>query len=191
MLTDGKGNPSRFTLDSLGQIISQTDALGHTTTTQRDTNGNPIKITRPNGAVTTMTYDAKGNLLTSTDPIGATTMFTYEPNFNQVKTIRDPKGNTTTINYDEKGNPIEIIDALGNRTPDDLRYPRPGNLYYICGWNSDSNHDNFYLRQQGQSRHDDRIPRATLLHLAYDNAGNVLRSTDAGEQSRRSLFMIR
>src|SRR5262249_19378308 len=26
MLTDGKGNPSRFTLDSLGQIISQTDA---------------------------------------------------------------------------------------------------------------------------------------------------------------------
>ena len=115
-LTDGRGNQSRFTLDSLGQVISQTDALGQTTTTLRDANGLPTRITRPNGAVTTMTYDAKGNLLTSTDPVGATTIFTYDPTFNQVKTIRDPKGNTTTINYDAKGNPIEIIDALNNRT---------------------------------------------------------------------------
>ena len=176
-LTDGMGNSSRFTLDSLGQVISQTDALGQTTTTQREPNGNPIKITRSNGAVTTMTYDAKGNLLTSTDPIGATTAFTYEPSFNQVKTIRDPKGNTTTINYDEKGNPIEIIDALGNRTQ--MTHDTRGLVTSITSAVGTP------LQTTTSFTYDSRgnlvtttNPKGDTTSLTYDNAGNVLRSTD-------------
>ena len=177
-LTDGKGNPTRFVLDSLGQIVSQTDALGQTMTTQRDANGNVTKVTRPNGAVTTMTYDAKGNLLTSTTPIGATTTFTYEPNFNQVKMIRDPKGNTTTINYDLLGNAIEVIDALGNRTQ--MTYENRGLLTSVTSAVGTS------IQTVATFTYDSKgnlvtttDPKGNVTRLSYDNAGNVLSSTDA------------
>ena len=115
-------------------------------------------------------------------------MFTYEPNFNQVKTIRDPKGNTTTINYDEKGNPIEIIDALGNRTQ--MTYDTRGLVTSITSarWNSDSNHDELLLTTAGAISSPRPIPRAMLRHLAYDNAGNVLRSTDAENRATEFTY---
>ena len=177
-LTDGKGNPTRFTLDSLGQIVSQTDALGQTTTTQRDANGNVTKITRPTGAVTTMTYDAKGNLLTSTTPVGATTTFTYEPNFNQVKMIRDPKGNTTTINYDSLGNAIEVIDALGNRTQ--MTYDNRGLLTSVTSAVGTAIQTTTSLTYDSKgSLLTTTDPKGNVTRLSYDNAGNVLSSTDA------------
>jgi RHS repeat-associated protein len=184
-LTDGRGNQSRFTLDTLGQITSQTDALGQTTTTVRDANSLPIRISRPNGAVLTMTYDAKGNLLTSTDPVGATTTFTYEPNFNQVATIRDPKGNLTTINYDAKGNPIEIIDALNNRT--EMTYDTRGLLMSVTSavGTSVQTTTSFTYDARGNLLTTTN-PKGDVTTLAYDNAGNVSTSTDA--ESRVTQF---
>jgi YD repeat-containing protein len=177
-LTDGRGNPSRFTLDSLGQVTSQTDALGQITTTVRDANGLPTRITRPNGAVTTMTYDTKGNLLTSTDPVGAITTFTYEPVFNQVKTIRDPKGNVTTINYDAKGNPNEIVDALNNRTQ--MTYDARGLLLTVTSavGTPVETATSFTYDARGNLLTTTN-PKGDVTTLAYDNAGNVSSSTDA------------
>ncbi len=186
-LTDGKGNPSRFTLDSLGQIVAQTDALGHTTATQRDANGNPTRITRSNGAITTMTYDAKGNLLSSTDPLGATTTFTYEPSFNQVRTIRDPKGNTTTINYDEKGNPVEIIDALGNRTQ--VSYDIRGLVTSITSAFGTPIQTTTSFTYDGKGNLVTTTnPKGDVTALAYDNAGNVLKSTDGENRATEFVY---
>ena len=177
-LTDGRGNQSRFSLDTLGQVISQTDPLGQTTTTVRDANGLPTRITRPNGAVTTMTYDLKGNLLTATDPVGATTTFTYEPVFNQVKTIRDPKGNVTTINYDARGNPIEIIDALNNRTQ--TAYDARGLLTSVTAAVGTSVQNTTSLTYDARGNLlTTTDPRNNVTALAYDSAGNVFRSMDA------------
>ncbi len=175
--TDGRGNPTAYTLNGLGQVTSQQDALGQVTTTLYDASGNPTRITRPNGAVTTMTYDAKGNLLTSTDPVGATTTFTYEPSFNQVKTIRDPKGNTTTINYDANGNPIEIIDALGNRTQ--MTYDARGLLTAVTSavGTAVQTTTSFTYDARGNLLTTTN-PKGDVTTLAYDVAGNVFRSTD-------------
>ena len=176
--TDGRGNPTRYTLNGLGQVTSQQDALGQATTTQYDASGNPTRITRPNGAVTTMTYDAKGNLLTSTDPVGATTTFTYEASFNQVKTIRDPKGNLTTINYDLKGNPVEIIDALNNRTQ--MTYDARGLLTSVTSavGTAVQTTTSFTYDARGNLLTTTN-PKGDATTLAYDGAGNVFRSTDA------------
>jgi RHS repeat-associated protein len=178
IFTDGRGNSTEYTLNTLGQVTSQKDALGQVTATQYDASGNPTRITRPNGAITTMTYDAKGNLLTSTDPIGATTTFTYESTFNQVKTIRDPKGNTTTINYDVKGNPIEIIDALNNRTQ--MTYDSRGLLLSVTSavGTSVQTVTSFTYDARG-NLFTTTNPKADVTTLAYDNAGNVNTSTDA------------
>ncbi|HEV8719169.1 MAG TPA: tandem-95 repeat protein [Candidatus Binatia bacterium] len=176
--TDGRGNSHFFTLDSLGQVISQRDALGQVTTIQRDANGLPTRIVRPNNAMTTMTYDSKGNLLTTTDPMGATTTFTYEPTFNQAKTIRDPKGNTTTINYDIKGNPIEIVDALNNRTQ--MTYDTRGLLTVITSaiGTPAQNTTSFAYDARG-NLFTTTNPKGDVTTLVYDNTGNVSNSTDA------------
>jgi RHS repeat-associated protein len=172
---DGNGHTSSFTLDTLGRVTQQTDALNRVTTIERDTQGNPTKITRPNGAITTMTYDAKGNLLTTTEQaISATTTFTYEPVFNQVTSIKDPMNNTTTITYDAKGNPLTITDPANNMTT--LTYDIRGLLT--------STKD--ALNQITSFTYDalgrlltttDPLNRTTTL--TYDAAGNVATSTDA------------
>ncbi len=189
-LTDGRGNQSKFTLDPLGQVTSQRDALGHTTTTKRDANGLPTRITRPNGAVTTMTYDAMGNLLNSTDPVGAITTFTYEPTFNQVKTIRDPKGNITTINYDPAGNPIQIIDALNNRTQ--MSYDARGLLTSVTSavGTPVQNTTTFSYDARGNLL-TTTDPRNSLTTLEYDSAGNVFRSTDAENRVTQFTYDLR
>ncbi|TMA82906.1 MAG: RHS repeat protein, partial [Deltaproteobacteria bacterium] len=177
-LTDGRGNTTYFTLDSLGQVISQRDALGQLTRTQRDSNGLPTRITHPNGAVATMTYDAKGNLLTSTDPMGATTTFTYEPGFNQIKTIRDPKANVTTINYDAKGNPIEITDALDDRSQ--VTYDTRGLVISVTsGVGTPVQNTMSFTYDAHGNLLTTTDPRSNVSTLAYDSAGNVVRSTDA------------
>ncbi len=184
-ITDGKGNVTHFILDTLGRVVSQTDALGQITTTQRNGNGLPTRISRPNGAVTTITYDSKGNLLTTTDPLGAVTTFTYEPIFNQVKTIRDPKGNITTINYDVNGNPIEIIDAVNNRTQ--MTYDARGLLTSVTSavGTPGQNTTSFTYDAKGNLL-TTTDPRSNVMTLAYDTAGNVNRSTDA--ELRASQF---
>ncbi len=176
--TDGRGNPTEYTLNTLGQVTTLKDSLGQITTTQYDASGNPTRTTRPNGAVTTMIYDAKGNLLTSTDPIGATTTFTYEPAFNQVKTIRDPKGNLTTINYDANGNPIEIIDALNNRTQ--MTYDSRGLLTSVTSavGAAVQTTTSFTYDTRGNLLTTTN-PKGDVTTLAYDSAGNVNTSIDA------------
>jgi RHS repeat-associated protein len=177
-LSDGRGNQSRFALDALGQVTSQTNALGHTTTTVRDANGLPLRVTRPNGAVTTMNYDGKGNLLTATDPLGATTAFTYEPAFNLVKTIRDPKGNTTTINYDVKGNPVEIIDALNTRTQ--MTYDSRGLVTsVIAAVGTPVQTTTTFTYDARGNLLTTTNPKGDVTTFAYDNAGNVGSTTDA------------
>jgi RHS repeat-associated protein len=175
---DGNGQTSTFTLDSLGRITKQTDALNRVTTIERDVQGNPTKITRPNGAITTMTYDGKGNLLTTTEQtIAATTTFTYESVFNQVKTIRDPQNNLTTIDYDAKGNPVKMTDADNKGTQ--LEYDTRGLLTAV----KDAL---FPVHPATTFTYDtlgrlltttDPLNRTTTL--TYDAAGNVATSTDA------------
>ena len=57
-IVDGLGNPTYFTYDAQGNLLSATDAAGNTTA---------------------YTYDAAGNLTSVTDPLHGTTHFTYGP----------------------------------------------------------------------------------------------------------------
>jgi RHS repeat-associated protein len=172
---DGNGHVTTFTLDALGRVIKQTDALNRTTIFIRDAHENPLTITRPNGAVSTMTYDAKGNLLTTTEQaIEATMTFTYDSVFNQVTSIKDPLNNTTTITYDTKGNPTQIKDAVNNVTS--LSYDTRGLLTST----KDALNQTTTFTYDALGRlltTTDPLNRTT--NLTYDAAGNVATSTDA------------
>jgi YD repeat-containing protein len=68
LLTSPLGKIRSFTYDSRGNILTQTDELGHVTsytypTSDTDPNRDlPLTVTSPSGAVTTYTYDSTGNV---------------------------------------------------------------------------------------------------------------------------------
>jgi RHS repeat-associated protein len=80
------------TFDSMGDILTQSDA-----------NGNSSQFT----------YDSRGNLLKAVDPLNEVTVFTYD-NMDRVLTRTDPRQNQTSYTYDALGNLTETVDALGH-----------------------------------------------------------------------------
>lgn len=105
-----------YTYDGNGNRLTQTDALGQTTTFTYDPTFNKVtSSTDPLGNVTQFTYDAKGNLLTQTDANGHATTFTYN-GFGLLTKIIDAQGAPTTLAYDAEGNIETVTDPLGHVT---------------------------------------------------------------------------
>ena len=103
-----------FTRDLSGNLLTQTDALGATTTYTYDPTFNKVtSVTDPLGHVSTFAYDSHGNLLTVTDPSGATTTFAYDPT-GLLLSVTDALGNVGTFGYDGLGNLTSVTDPLGN-----------------------------------------------------------------------------
>jgi len=116
--TDPRGNATTYRFNNFGYLISQTDALGQTTTFERQPGTNLLLATiDPIVRVTRFSYDASGNVTGITDPLGNTRTITYDSTFNKVTSITDPLGNVTTFEYDTQGNLIAITDPEQNRKP--------------------------------------------------------------------------
>src|SRR6266508_4142726 len=96
-------NFSRF--DSRGDTLSQSDALGQTTTFEYAPGTNLLTATTdPLGRTTRFAYDAQGNVTTITDPAGTPRGFTYDPTFNKVTSTTNPETPPTQFAYDAQGN---------------------------------------------------------------------------------------
>ena len=82
--------------DNYGNLLSTTDALGHTTS---------------------YTYDSFGNVTSQSVALDAnttaTSSFTYN-SFSEALTVTDPLGNTTTNAYDSKGNLLSVTSPAPN-----------------------------------------------------------------------------
>jgi YD repeat-containing protein len=117
-LTVPQGNT---TYNSLGQVISSTDAYGNATTNSYDGNGQVVDTTDINGGVTHNVYDAAGNLIQTIYPDGTETRSVYN-NLGQViwQTSRfasstSYSGGTVTEDNNTTANATETIyDAQGN-----------------------------------------------------------------------------
>ncbi len=114
--TDALGNITTYTYEpGFNQIETITDPEGNVTTFSHDANGNLVNTTDALGNVTTMAYDIKGLLLTSTDANGSTIQYQYDANGNLIKTIGQ-LGSETTYTKDTAGNITSVTDAEGNTT---------------------------------------------------------------------------
>ncbi len=118
VVTDPRGNPTTSRFNGQGYLLSQTDALGQTTTFTRDPATNLLLATTdPLGRKTQFAYDPAGNVTSITDPAGSVRTLTYEPTFNSVTSVTDPLGNITRFGYDPgNGNLLTVTDPLGNTT---------------------------------------------------------------------------
>lgn len=119
-----------LTFNSSGQLTSETDLDGNTTTlsysgTELSSVTDPAgrmlsftwsgthvaSVTDPLGHVTTYSYDANGNLASVTNPDGDTTTFTYDSSHRMV-TMRSPRGGVVKNTYDASGRVIRQSDAM-------------------------------------------------------------------------------
>ena len=98
--------------DAGGNLLSETDPLGHTKSYTYDANRNKLTETNALGQVTRFTYDGRGNITSITDALNRTTTATYN-SVGQPLTETDPLGNTRTVIYDAAFNPIGVKDAKG------------------------------------------------------------------------------
>ncbi len=122
--SDRNGNTTTFTYSS-GQLATMTDASGRTLTFTW-TGSNITKITDPNSQSVTYTYDGSGNLASVTNLDGKTTTYTYDSN-HDLLTATDPNTNVTETNtFDAEGRVLTQKDALGNEMTFTYGNPSPG-----------------------------------------------------------------
>ena len=112
------------TYDADGNLLTDVDALGNTTTYVYNDLGLPAQQADPsNGSIELGgTYDKAGNMVTNTDLMGAVTTFGYDAFGDQVsESLPNPAtgaagGPTTTDIYDADGELLSQTDPLNNVT---------------------------------------------------------------------------
>ena len=112
-VTDPNNRKTTFNYDSNGNLVSEINALGHTTSiTSYDANGNPLVFQSPNGLVTTLTYDFRGNV-TSKKVANQITIYAYNA-VGKISKITLPDSSSITYSYDGARRLTGLADALGN-----------------------------------------------------------------------------
>ncbi|HEX6288082.1 MAG TPA: hypothetical protein VFZ66_02780 [Herpetosiphonaceae bacterium] len=94
------------------------DALGNPSTYTYDPNGNLLSLTDARGNTTRSTYDAMDRIATRTDPLGRVQRFRYDPNGNLLSQT-DRKGQVPSFRYDA----LDQMIFLGFGTTGDSANP--------------------------------------------------------------------
>jgi RHS repeat-associated protein len=144
-----------YTYDSGGNILSTTDALGHTTTNAYDELGRLKSVTDPLTHTTSYEYNKNNNLTKVIDAKNNSTIYTYDK-LNRLTQVKDSLNNTTTYTYNAIGEILTITDAENHTTTN--TYDRAGRLTKI------------------------RDPLNYITQYEYDANGNLLKKIDANNQ---------
>jgi RHS repeat-associated protein len=86
-----------FVFNSSGQLISESDPNGYTTTLTY-TSGKLTTVTDPAGRTLTFTYGSNGLIASLTDPLGRVTSYGYDGT-DDLTSITDPMGRVTSFTY--------------------------------------------------------------------------------------------
>ncbi|HJQ33118.1 MAG TPA: Ig-like domain-containing protein [Pyrinomonadaceae bacterium] len=110
--SDGRGNPTIYTLGDDGYTSAVDAPRGAHTELAFDPEGQKTREVDPLGAVTTYEYDARGNLRKTThtgnDGTTVSTETIYDPVFGKPVSQRDANGNTTQFTLDGRGNVTRV-----------------------------------------------------------------------------------
>ena len=113
--SDLNGYTTTLTYNGSGQLGAVIDPEGRSLTFAYNSAGEIASVTDPAGRVESFGYDSNGNLVTVTNPAGGTWTYTYDPN-HLLLTLTDPNGGTTTNTYNSSGQVVEQVDPMGRTT---------------------------------------------------------------------------
>ncbi|MFF5922723.1 DUF6531 domain-containing protein [Streptomyces flavochromogenes] len=113
--TDATGAVTTSRLNELGQVVAETDPLGHTVYRRWDAHDNLLSRTDQLGRTATFTWDEHDNLTSVTRPDGTRTLTTYNE-FHLPVTVTGPDGSVWRREYDSRGNLTAVIAPDGAAT---------------------------------------------------------------------------
>jgi RHS repeat-associated protein len=171
--SDALGDTSSVYLDEYGDPVKYVDALGNVATAAFDGNLNLTSFTLPGQLAMRAAYDALGNATNSTDPLGQQTHATYNA-YSELTSLTDPRGNTTAYAYNSAGEMTGITYADG--TSDQYAYDAVGNVTQSA--DADGNAIKYTYNQDGLVT-SETLADGTEYTYAYDSHDNMTSATDA------------
>ncbi|MCL2745747.1 MAG: DUF6531 domain-containing protein, partial [Coriobacteriia bacterium] len=211
---DGQGNLTQinvngitqqtFTHDSLGRVLTQTDALGNATQfTYTGTNPEPATQTDALGNTTTFTYNLQRNLTATTDPLGNTARNTFDAQGNitseadftgalmqygftpagSTSSITDARGFTTNFTYSPWGYMEGVTDALGNTFT--KTYDYLGNQLSIT---NPLGHTTYFEHDEMGNVIAETDPLGNTTIFELDGNENVISTTDALGNTEETIY---
>lgn len=109
-VVDANGHvDKKLAYDKVGNLISQVDGTGRTTTMTYDKAGTKLSQTDALGKKTAYTYDSSGRLISTTDPLGRVTRQAYSKAGDRTR-LTKPSGVDTTYEYDQVGNLTKVVE---------------------------------------------------------------------------------
>ena len=191
----------RYDPDNGGRLLSQTDALGDTTSYGYDTDGFQDQVTDPNGNVTTTGYDIRGNVVsksTCQDQAAgkcSTSYYTYWPDDTETSlapdprddlllTSRDPRSASATDNtyltqytYNTAG---EVTTVNTPPVPGSAAAGPATDYYYTDGTTTAGDADGTTIPPKGLL-YKTVTPGGAVTQTLYDQSGNVVETINPND----------
>lgn len=161
-----------WTYNSLGEVLTATDALGNTTTSTYNSGGLLTSVTDPAGDDTTYTYTGDSQVATLTDPNGHTTTYSYDSHLD-LASVTTPGSETTGYGYNADGLRTSVTDPLGKSNS--YTYNADGNLTSVT--NPDSDDTTYTYDADGHPTAVTDADGHTTTY-AYDADGNLTSVTN-------------
>ena len=194
-LSEDISRDTLYTYDAGDNLLTETDANGHTTTSTYDALGRLKLTTLANGLISENFYDANGNLVETQIKNGdkiITTRATYDKDNRKVATL-DANGNTTRYVYNKLGQIITVTDPSGiptyytydyrGKVKTETRagktisksYDTMGNLTSLTDAN---NNTTTYTYNTNNELTQEFLPDGNKTSYTYDTRGNIHTKTD-------------
>ena len=158
-MTDALGQPTQYSYDNVGNLLSIIDREGNTTTYTYDAINRRITMTDAQPATTQYQYDNVGNLLKLTDANLHATSYTYDAVIRRLtEKYPDLTHNTITYTYDMVGNRISRTDTF---TYDLSGRVLTGNTNRSSSWNESFAYD-------GANRVIQSVQNGRTISYGYD-----------------------
>ncbi|WP_372627754.1 FG-GAP-like repeat-containing protein [Arsukibacterium sp.] len=173
--------------NSLGDLVSVTDADNKSAWYQYDANGKSTELVGPNNNKIIVSYDKWGNKKNVTDPDAGITNYTYN-NFHELVTQSDANGNVITYTYDLLGRQKTMLrKKAGGVVEHNVETVYDTGAYAVgqvssvedkqTGYKTNYYYDTFARVRQQSTRFDDGT--VYNQHWAYDSLGRMQTETDA------------
>lgn len=177
-----RGDVTRATYDSRGNVTAITNAVGDVTKLTYDSKGLLSKITDPLGQSWQIEYDANGNVIRTIDPLGRRISKTFDI-LGRLTSMTDAESRTTRYSYDLAGRVIRVENALAGLMS--YEYDSAGNLTAIIAPNGSKTtyeYDNLNRR----TRVTNALQQVTTY--TYDRRGRIETKRNAKGQTVRYTY---
>ena len=167
---DALGRHTHYSFNDDTGTLTVTDARGHAWKYVYDENGNVASETNPDGATTSFTRDSAGNVTAITDALGNTLHLGYDDALDPTS-LNLPDGSSSSSVYNAIGDPTSKTDGLGNTTT--IAYDEQGNPTLVTradGSKASYSYDSHGLPVSYTN------PSGATTDFSYDGSGNLTSS---------------